>query len=103
MSILNNILIIIYSQTQQIVESKVRRCRMGYSAKRDYSVNQRISEIIKNEDKRPSAIADKANIRRDTFSRILRCQRPLYADEIIPICRAVGISVDELFKTEKAV
>ena len=30
---------------------------MGYSAKRDYSVNQRISEIIKNKYKRPSAIA----------------------------------------------
>lgn len=70
---------------------------MGYSVKRDYSVNQRIKEIIDNEDKRPSAIADKANIRRDIFSRILRCQRPLYADEIVPICNAVGIAVDELF------
>lgn len=74
---------------------------MGYSAKRDYSVNQRIKKIIENEDKRPSAIADKASIRRDTFSRILRCQRPLYADEITPICKAMGISVNELFRVEE--
>lgn len=71
---------------------------MGYKVKRDYSVNKRIKEIIDKEDKRPSAIADKANIRRDTFSRILRCQRPLYADEIVPICNAVGIQVDDLFE-----
>lgn len=76
---------------------------MGYSVNRDYSVNQRIREIIKNEDKRPSAVADKANIRRDTFSRILRCQRPLYADEILPICKAIGISVSELFQTEEVI
>jgi hypothetical protein len=89
-------------QTQHIVENKKeRRCSMGYNANRDYSVNQRIREIIENEDKRPSAIADKANIRRDTFSRILRCQRPLYANEIMPICKAIGIGVDELFGTEK--
>lgn len=74
---------------------------MGYSVNRDYSVNERIREIIRNEDKRPSAIADKAKIRRDTFSRILRCQRPLYADEIVPICRAVGISINDLFQTEE--
>ena len=74
---------------------------MGYSVNRDYSVNERIREIIENEDKRPSAVADKAKIRRDTFSRILRCQRPLYADEIVPICRAVGISINDLFQTEE--
>lgn len=34
-------------QTQHIVESKKeRRCSMGYNANRDYSVNQRIREII---------------------------------------------------------
>lgn len=76
---------------------------MGYSVKRDYSVNKRIKQIIENEDKRPSAVADKAKIRRDTFSRILRCQRPLYADEIVPICKAVGISINELFKKEEVV
>lgn len=70
---------------------------MGHSVQRDYSVNKKVCQIIENEDKRPSAIADKANIRRDTFSRIIRCQRPLYADEIVPICNAIGISVETLF------
>lgn len=64
---------------------------MGYRVARDFQINQRIKDIIIREDKRPSAIADKANIRRDTFLRILRCQRPLYADEIVPICNAVVI------------
>ena len=70
---------------------------MGYKANRDYTVNKRLKKIIDDEDKRTTAIADKAGIRRDTFSRILKCKRPLFADEIIPICSAVGISVEELF------
>ncbi|MCI8876438.1 MAG: hypothetical protein HFI77_10515 [Lachnospiraceae bacterium] len=72
---------------------------MGYRANRDYSINKKIKEIIDSESKRPSIIADKANIRRDTFSRILRCQRPLYADEIVPICNAAGIEIDKLFES----
>lgn len=64
---------------------------------RDYTLNRRISEIISETDKKSTAIADKAGIERTTFSRILHCKRPLYADEIQPICTAIGISVKELF------
>ena len=61
-------------------------------------VNLKIREIIDREDKRPSAIADKAGIRRDVFSRILNLKRVVYADGVLPICRALGCTVDELFE-----
>jgi len=64
---------------------------------RNYDVNKNIKRIIDSEDKRPSAIADKAKIRRDTFSRILSNKRPVYAEEIPGICSALGISANELF------
>lgn len=70
---------------------------MARSAKRDYSINERIMRTILNEDKKPTAVADKAGIGRDTFSRIIHCKRPLYADEIQPICKALGIHVADLF------
>ena len=67
---------------------------MGYSVERDYTINRAIRQYIEENDKRPSAIADKAGIRRDTFSRILNCKRPIYAEELIPIVNASGISLD---------
>lgn len=42
-----------------------------------YVVNRNIKRIIDDADKRPSAVADKAGIRRDIFSRIMHCKRPV--------------------------
>lgn len=69
---------------------------MGYAAKRDFQINQRLSRFIVENDKRPSRIADKAGIRRDTFSSILGSRRPVYAEEVVPICNAAGCSVEYL-------
>lgn len=69
---------------------------MGHAAKRDYQIKKRLRDFIVENDKRPSALADKAGIRRDTFSAILGSCRPIYAEEVVPICSAVGCSVDYL-------
>lgn len=62
-----------------------------------FSTNRRIREIILDNDKKMGAVADRAGIRRDTFSKIVNSKRPVYADEIVPICRALGISVSTLY------
>ena len=64
-----------------------------------FVVNKNIKKILESEDKKHSAIADKAGIRRDVFSRIVHCRRPVYADEVIPIANAMGVSINELFET----
>lgn len=69
---------------------------MGYVAKRDYQINQRLRKYLDENDKKPSALADKAGIRRDTFSAILGSRRPVYAEEVVPICNAAGCSVEYL-------
>lgn len=69
---------------------------MGYPAKRDYQINERLRQYIAQNDKKPPILADKAGIRRDTFSAILGSRRPIYAEELAPICNAVGCSVDYL-------
>ena len=61
---------------------------------RNFSINKAIYRFIKENDKRPSSIADKAGIRRDTFSNILHCRRTIYADELIPIINACGMGFD---------
>jgi transcriptional regulator with XRE-family HTH domain len=65
---------------------------------RNYSVNKNILRIIRNEDKKQSAVADRAGIRRDVFSRIIHCRRPVYADEVMPIATALGIPMEKLFE-----
>lgn len=64
-----------------------------------FVVNKNIKKILEAEDKKHSAIADKAGIRRDVFSRIVHCRRPVYADEVIPIANAMGVSINALFET----
>lgn len=63
---------------------------------RDYSINQKVHDFIRANDKKPSAIADKAGIRRDTFSRIINSRRPIYADELIPILVAAGMPLESV-------
>lgn len=63
-----------------------------------FVVNRNIKRHIEDTDKRPSAVADRAGIRRDTFSRIMHCKRPVYADEVVPIALALGCSIEELFR-----
>lgn len=70
---------------------------MGYRVNRTYDVNKKLSEWISSRKMRASLIADEANIRRDTFSNILACRRPIYADEIIPISKASGCPLEFLF------
>lgn len=67
---------------------------------RSYTVNKNISKFILAMDKKPSAVADRAGIRRDVFSRIINCKRPVYADEVMPIATAMGICVEALFAEE---
>ena len=68
---------------------------------RDFTVNMRIRNIIDSESKKSGGVADKANIRRDTFSKIINCKRPVYADEVQPIAEALGVSVGALLCDEQ--
>ena len=67
---------------------------------RNYMVNKNIERTIKEMDKKPTAVADRAGIRRDIFSRIMRCKRPVYADEVCQIAKALGVSIEYLFTSE---
>lgn len=65
-----------------------------------YVVNKNIKKLIHSMDKRTGAVADRAGIRRDVFSRIVNCKRPVYADEVIPIALALGVGIEDLFNRE---
>jgi len=64
---------------------------------REYELNRSLKRHLDETAKRPSVIADRAGIRRDVFSRIINCKRPIYADEVPGICAALGVTVEALF------
>jgi len=63
-----------------------------------YAINRAIFDFMKKNDKKTGAVADRAGIRRDVFSRILHCRRPIYA---IPIVNAAGISLEEVIEAAR--
>ena len=74
---------------------------MGHKANRDYSINQRLQDFVYQNMLKPSKIADVCGIRRDTFSAILGSRRPIYAEEILPICNVCKIPVRYLLEGEQ--
>ena len=62
-----------------------------------FLVNKNIKRLIVEMDKKPTAVADRSGIRRDIFSRIINCKRPVYADEVVQIADAMGVAISVLF------
>lgn len=49
-----------------------------------------------------SALAQKAGIRADVFSRILNTKRSIFIDEAMRICCAIGLTLEEVVSYESA-
>lgn len=64
---------------------------------RSFSPNLALRKIIEKKCVSKTKLAAAAGMRADILSRIVNCKRPLYADEIAPLCEALGISINELF------
>ena len=66
-----------------------------------YTVNKNIRRIIQRKGLKQGEVADRAEIPRPIFSNIVRCERKVYADEVIPIAAALQVSIEDLFQTER--
>lgn len=60
-------------------------------------VNRNIRRLADERGIRYSDIADKAGVSRPVMWNIIREKRKVYADEVIPIATAMGVTVEELF------
>lgn len=63
-----------------------------------YLVNKNILRILKERKIKAKTVADGSGISVAVFSNIVRCKRKVYADEVIPLARALNVSVEELFR-----
>lgn len=62
-----------------------------------FTVNKNIERILRETGQRQSDAADRAGFSRAVFSNIVRCKRKVYANEVVPIALAIGVSIEELF------
>lgn len=61
------------------------------------TVNKNIRRLLQETGQRQADVADRAEIGRKVFSNIVRCKRKVYADEVVPIAAAMGVTVESLF------
>ena len=61
-------------------------------------VNQNIGRIVKAKGLRPCRVESAAGMKRGVISRIITGKRKVYADEVVPIARALGVELDILFE-----
>lgn len=70
---------------------------------KEFIVNKNINRIIVEKKLRPSKVAASAGFSPAVFSKIVRCKRKVYADEVVPIAEAMGVRLEALFqKSESA-
>lgn len=62
----------------------------------EYLVNRILRRIIREKKLKQKDVAKKAGFSAQTMSNILRNKRYIYADELCPLCMAIGVSVREV-------
>ncbi|MDD3337156.1 MAG: helix-turn-helix transcriptional regulator [Eubacteriales bacterium] len=70
--------------------------------KASYAVNERITQIIKERGIRCAHVAKMSGLTSSDVYRITRNERPVYAEEIIPIAEALNVGLNELVPTTKS-
>lgn len=64
---------------------------------REYTVNRNIEKHLSEQSKKQAVIACAAGFSPAVFSKIVRCKRKVYADEVVPIADALGVPIESLF------
>ena len=62
-----------------------------------FTVNKNIGRLLRQMGKSQAAVSRRAGISSAVLSNIVRCKRKVYADEVVPIATAMGVSVESLF------
>lgn len=65
-----------------------------------YKVNMALGKIIYRKNISCAKLARSVGMRPEILSRIINCKRSLYADELSPLCEALEIKIEELFREE---
>ena len=68
---------------------------------RDYGANRELRRILEARGMSVAALAERSGIRRASLNRILQGEQSLYADQLLPLARALWVSVDALLGLDR--
>lgn len=69
-------------------------------ALRDSGANRQLRRLLKTRNMRRWELSLRCGMRDEDLSRILKGQRPIYADELLPLALALGVRVEDLLDYE---
>ncbi len=64
--------------------------------KADYGPNRELRRLQEERGMNTAELAARSGVHYGVLCRALREERPLYAEELLPLARALGVSVDAL-------
>ena len=62
----------------------------------DYEANRELRRLLEKRGMSVSELADRSGVPYTCLCLVLREERPLYADELPPLARALGVTADAL-------
>ena len=62
-----------------------------------FTVNKNMGRLLRQMGKSQASVSRRSGISSAVLSKIVRCKRKVYADEVVPIATAMGVSVESLF------
>ena len=64
--------------------------------KRDYGANRELKRLLGERGMTAEELAARSGMHYGCLCRVLREERPLYADELLPLAQALGVMVETL-------
>lgn len=64
-----------------------------------FLVQKNIAFFLKNKGIKAKELANKVGMSPQVISNIVNCKRKVYADEILPICKALGVTVADIYNS----
>lgn len=68
---------------------------------RDNTVNRRLKELLRLKKMKQTVAAERSGIAYQSLHRAVNGRRPVYADELLPLAKALGVEVDELLALDR--
>ena len=64
--------------------------------KRDYGANRELRRLLRERGMKAAELAARSGIHYGCLCKVLREERPLYAEELLPLARVLGVSAETL-------
>lgn len=70
---------------------------------RDDTVNRRLKELLREKRLKQTVVAERCGMEYQSLHRAVNGKRPIYAEELLPLAKAIGVEVSVLLALDETV